>query len=222
MKLIVGLGNPGERYHHSRHNLGYKVVDELARTWSIEVRRLKFQGLFGQGTVGGQTVALLKPETYMNLSGGSVAEAVRFYKILPGELLVVVDDMDLEPGRMRLRASGSAGGHNGLKDIIARLGSDEFSRLRIGIGAAVGGGVGHVLGTFLPEEQSVIDEACERAVGAVECWLKAGIDQTMTRYNQRPAGPPGAEESKGGRMKTAAAPGGAKGEAAESSKEKED
>ena len=186
MKLIVGLGNPGSQYRRSRHNLGFEVVNLLEQQWSIDVNRRKFQGRFGSGTVGGQQIALLKPETFMNRSGGSVAEAVTFYKLTLNDIIVVLDDMDLELGQLRLRQAGSAGGHNGLKDIIARLGDDDFARLRIGIGtASENAAVNHVLGSFRPEEAPVVEAACRRAVEAVECWARLGIDKAMNRYNQK-------------------------------------
>ena len=186
MKLIVGLGNPGSQYRQSRHNLGFEVVNLLERQWSIDVNRRKFQGRFGGGMVGGQQIVLLKPETFMNRSGGSVVEAVAFYKLPLSDVLVVLDDMDLELGQLRLRPAGSAGGHNGLKDIIARLGNDDFARLRIGIGTAPGdAAVNHVLGSFSSEEMPAVEAACRRAVEAVECWAQWGIDQAMNRYNQK-------------------------------------
>jgi len=186
MKLIVGLGNPGSQYRRSRHNLGFEVVNLLEQQWSIDVNRRKFQGRFGGGMVGGQQIVLLKPETFMNRSGGSVVEAVAFYKLALNDMLVVSDDMDLELGQLRLRPAGSAGGHNGLKDIIARLGNDEFARLRIGIGTATReSAVNHVLGSFSPEETPAVEAACRRAAEAVVCWAQFGIEQAMNRYNQK-------------------------------------
>jgi peptidyl-tRNA hydrolase, PTH1 family len=185
MKLIVGLGNPGSQYRRSRHNLGFEVVNLLEQQWAINVNRQKFQGRFGSGMVGGQQVALLKPETFMNRSGGSVIEAVTFYKLTLNDIIVVLDDMDLELGQLRLRQTGSAGGHNGLKDIIVRLGDDDFARLRIGIGtASENAAVNHVLGSFRSEEAPVVEAACRRAVEAVECWARQGIDKAMNRYNR--------------------------------------
>jgi PTH1 family peptidyl-tRNA hydrolase len=148
------------------------------------VNRRKFQGFFGDGQYGGEKVMLLKPETYMNRSGNSVAEAMNFYRLPEEDLLVVVDDMALELGRLRLRAQGSSGGHNGIKDIIRILGHDEFNRLRIGIGSAgQRNAIGHVLGDFRPEEKIVIEEALKKGTQAVECWLRKGIEEAMTRYN---------------------------------------
>ena len=186
MKLIVGLGNPGCEYKNSRHNIGFNLVDRLAQRWSIDLTRKKHQAVFGSGPHGNEQIILLKPQTFMNLSGSSVASAVAFYQLPLTDVLVVVDDMDLELGRIRIRPHGSAGGHNGLKDIIARLGDDRFCRLRVGIGtAAHGNAVGHVLGRFTPAEQELMNETIVDALAAVQCWLDQGIDETMTRYNSR-------------------------------------
>ncbi len=184
MKLVVGLGNPGPRYEGTRHNVGYRVIDELARRWQVEVERAQFQGLVGQWRKGSQRVLLLKPATFMNRSGQSVAQAVGFYKLSLADLLIVVDDMALPLGRLRIRKQGSAGGHNGLEDIITRLGGDEFCRLRIGI-EQVGGErmVGHVLSPFRPKEREEIEAAIVRAADAVQCWLDAGPNEAMNRYN---------------------------------------
>ena len=133
--LIVALGNPGPKYEGTRHNAGYEALDAAAKEWNAPVTRVKFQGLTGQAALEGQRAVLLKPTTYMNLSGRSVAEAARFYKLAPERVLVLCDDIAQSPGKLRIRPSGSAGGHNGLKDIIACLGSQEFPRIRIGVGA---------------------------------------------------------------------------------------
>lgn len=187
MKLIVGLGNPGKEYHKSRHNVGFGVVDLLARRWQVALDRRRYQGQFGSGVYATEKVLLLKPRTYMNRSGGSVAEALAFYKLELSELLVVLDDMDLELSRLRLRRGGSAGGHNGLQDIIDKLGSPDFARLRLGIGAAEhNDAVAHVLGRFDAAQEQKIEEAIETAADAVECWISQGIDEAMNRYNRRP------------------------------------
>lgn len=184
MKLIVGLGNPGSEYRNSRHNVGFDLIDLLSQRWSIDIRREKFRALFGQGVRGDDRVMLFKPQMYMNRSGLSVAEAVCFYKASFDDVLVAVDDMALELGRMRLRTGGSAGGHNGLKDIIASLGSKEFTRLRVGIGQArPGSAIGHVLGDFDKDEREMIDASLVKAAEAIECWLDEGIDKAMTKYN---------------------------------------
>ena len=186
MKLIVGLGNPGEGYQNSRHNVGFCLIDLLSDRWQIELKRRKFQARYGSGMVGKESVALLKPQTYMNLSGASVAEAMGFYQASPPDLLVVVDDMALPLGHLRLRGQGSAGGHNGIEDIISRLGHQEFARLRLGIGSArPGGAVNHVLGAFNAAEQEVIEGSLVRATAAVGCWLELGVEKAMTEYNQK-------------------------------------
>jgi PTH1 family peptidyl-tRNA hydrolase len=191
MKLIVGLGNPGRQYENTRHNVGYRVVDALARHWSIDLTRRRFSGLCGTGYPGsvgaGEQVLLLKPETYMNLSGRSVREAMTFHKIVPADVLVILDDMALPLGRLRLRAGGSAGGHNGLTSVIQEIGTQQFPRLRIGIEGVEGRRmVGHVLGPFSRDEEPEIVRAIERAVAATECWIAEGIEKAMTRFNVGP------------------------------------
>jgi len=185
MKLVVGLGNPGSKYENTRHNVGFRVVDELARRWGYGKARRQFGGLLADGFIRDQRVRLLEPMTYMNLSGRCVREAVSFLKVDPVDLLVVLDDMALPLGKLRLRPGGSAGGHNGLTSIIQQLGTEEFCRLRIGIGQVAGERmVGHVLGAFSSEEQPAIAQAIPLAADAVECWLALGIDAAMTRFNR--------------------------------------
>jgi PTH1 family peptidyl-tRNA hydrolase len=189
MKVICGLGNPGDRYRLTRHNVGFRVVDLLADRW----------GLTGQGKVREGAarldvdlpesigrVLLVKPMRYMNLSGGPLKAAVRQTDVDPAtDLLVVADDVDLPLGRIRLRREGSAGGHNGLRDIISALGNNEFSRLRVGIGrpGSARATVDHVLATFSPKERELADEAIATAADAAERWLRDGIDETMNEYN---------------------------------------
>ncbi|HEU5325551.1 MAG TPA: aminoacyl-tRNA hydrolase [Candidatus Limnocylindria bacterium] len=186
MKVICGLGNPGERFRFTRHNVGFRVVDLLADRW----------GLTGQGRVreGAAVlearlpepvgrVLLVKPMKYMNLSGGPLRAALRQTEVeLERELLVVADDIDLPLGRVRLRRSGSAGGHNGLRDIIAALGTQEFGRLRIGVGRA-GEAASHVLATFKPAERELADEMVQVGADAAERWLRDGIDEAMNAFN---------------------------------------
>ena len=192
MKLIVGLGNPGGKYEDTRHNVGFRTIDELACRWRIEVTRNRFSGLTGGGTIRDQKVLLLKPMTYMNLSGRAVREAVTFHKLAAADLLVVLDDMALPLGRLRMRPGGSGGGHNGLTNVVEQLGGEDFARLRIGIEAVQGSRmVDHVLGSFTAEERAKIDQAIGRAADAVECWLTEDIEGAMNRFN-RP------EESNGG------------------------
>jgi PTH1 family peptidyl-tRNA hydrolase len=185
MRLVVGLGNPGARYERTRHNVGFRVIDELARRHGFDVNRGKFSGLAGGGTIAGETVLLLKPATYMNQSGRSVREAATFHKLPLEQLLVVVDDMALPLGRLRIRKAGSAGGHNGLSSIVRELADEGFARLRIGI-EQVGGErmVGHVLGMFSPQEERVVGPAVGRAADAVECWIAEGLDAAMNRFNK--------------------------------------
>ncbi|MGL5076695.1 MAG: aminoacyl-tRNA hydrolase [Waterburya sp.] len=186
-ELIVGLGNPEPKYDKTRHNIGFDAVDELAQVWQMPLKENKrFQGLFAEGvTPGGKKIRLLKPLTYMNRSGQSVRAVVDWYKLQPKSVLVIYDDMDLPIGRLRIRLSGSAGGHNGMKSIIAHLGSQDFPRLRIGIGKSDGKKetISHVLGKFNPSETQVITEILYTSVKAIEFSFKEGIEKSMSRYN---------------------------------------
>ena len=196
MKLIAGLGNPGPRYAESRHNVGFLVVDELGRRWSCEVGKFDrdFEGLIGQTRRSGEDVLLLKPATFMNLSGQSVSAVARFYKLAPEQVLVVIDDLDLPTGQLRLRADGSAGGHKGLADILRHLGTTEVPRVRIGIGRVQKDAtVEYVLGRFSPQERPAIEAAVRDAADAVEMCLSHGLTAAMNKYNRRPNGPPAGE-----------------------------
>ncbi len=183
MKLIVGLGNPGPQYDNTRHNVGFGVVDELSKRWSVSLATEKFHGWFGVGRAGGDKVCLLKPTTFMNRSGRAVVAAGRFYKLELADLLIVADDFALPLGKLRIRKKGSAGSHNGLQDIIDRLGSNEWCRLRVGIGSPVGVPQVHVLGRFESDEQAVVRASTERAADAIQCWVKRGPNEAMNRYN---------------------------------------
>ena len=184
MKMIVGLGNPGDEYADTRHNTGFKVIDLLAETVGIKVRKRKFGARFESGEFAGKKLILLKPWQFMNRSGQAVATAAGFYKLNIEELIVVTDDMDLEPGRIRVRAKGSAGGHNGLADIIQKLGTNEFARCRIGIGrCAEADTVGYVLDKPQKDEKPLLTEAVERARNAVLCWIEYGIETAMNKFN---------------------------------------
>jgi PTH1 family peptidyl-tRNA hydrolase len=183
VKLIVGLGNPGPEYAGTRHNVGYDVIDCVASRWDVGLATEKFHGWFGTGQIGGARVALLKPTTYMNRSGRAVLAAGRFYKLELVDLLVVSDDLALPVGRLRMRAGGSAGSHKGLQDILDRLGTDAWCRLRIGIGEAVGSSTQYVLGRFGPEEAVLMEQVARRAADAVACWVEHGAERTMTRFN---------------------------------------
>jgi len=184
MRMVVGLGNPDDKYIDTRHNTGFKVIDSLAQELGIDVRKRKFGSRFGLGEFADNKLILLKPWQYMNRSGQAVATAAGFYKLNIGELIVVTDDMDLEPGRIRLRYKGSAGGHNGLADIIQKLGTNEFARCRIGIGqSAEADAVGYVLGKPREDEKPLLAAAIERARNAVLCWIEYGIETAMNKFN---------------------------------------
>lgn len=184
--LIVGLGNPGAQYEDTRHNAGFLTIDELAERKNVPVQRLKFRALTNTVELGGAKVLLMKPVTYMNLSGEAVGEAARFYKIPPERVLVISDDVSLPLGKLRIRKSGSAGGHNGLKNMIQHLGTEGFPRVKIGVG-----GKPHpdydmadwVLSKFVGEDKKIIDAAIVRAADAVECFLREGADKAMGKYN---------------------------------------
>ena len=184
IKLIVGLGNPGDKYAGTRHNVGFDVVDMLADELGTDIRAKKFGSLFGSCSFDGMKVLLLKPQTYMNLSGQAVATVMGFYKLQRESILVITDDMALEPGRIRLRPAGSAGGHNGLADIISKLGSNEFARLRVGIGSSDRrDSRDYVLSVPPPEDRELIEKSSHKAVKAVKCWMQDGIDKAMSEYN---------------------------------------
>jgi PTH1 family peptidyl-tRNA hydrolase len=188
MKLIVGLGNPGKEYADTRHNIGFRVIDAISSALTTDIKKRKFGARFGEVEFEGKKLILLKPWTYMNRSGQAVAAAVGFYKVPLQELLVVTDDMALESGVIRMRPRGSAGGHNGLKSIIAALGSEDFCRLRCGIGSAgAGDAYDYVLSNIPSEQRAVIDIAVERARDAAFCWIRVGIDAAMNEYNKSPS-----------------------------------
>ena len=176
VKLIAGLGNPGSKYAETRHNVGFRVLDELASRWRLDLSREKFHAWYGKGMICQEPALLLKPTTFMNRSGQAVVAAGRYYRLEVADLVVVVDDLALPPGRVRLRPSGSAGSHRGLQDIIDRLGTDEFARLRIGIGGAPGEAANYVLSRFAAEEEAIIERVVMRSADAIECWLEAQED----------------------------------------------
>ena len=198
MKLIVGLGNPGDEYALTRHNVGFWVVDELARRHGWGVSKRAHNALVGEGLLGGEKLVLLKPQTFMNRSGLAVASAARWYKIEPRDLLVIYDDMDLEVGKLRIRLSGSSGGHKGMESIIAELGASDFPRMKIGIGrpSADTDVVGHVLSPFAPDQKPLISEAVPRAADGVEAVVFEGYPKAMNRFNvngREPSSKPRAE-----------------------------
>ena len=184
--LLVCLGNPGDQYENTRHNVGFMVADELAERHNIPVQRLKFRALTNTVTVGDRKVLLMKPVTYMNLSGEAVHEAAAFYKIPPEHILVVSDEVSLAPGKLRVRRSGSAGGHNGLKNIIAHLGTDQFPRIRVGVGQKPHPDydmADWVLGKFQGEDKKAVEAAVKKAADAAECLIQEGVDKAMNKYN---------------------------------------
>lgn len=188
MYLIAGLGNPGPKYDKTRHNMGFDAIDRLIDGNNIPFAGNRFHAMIGSGIIGGQKVLLMKPLTYMNLSGNAVAEAVSFYKLDPAtQLIVISDDIDLEPGRIRIRAKGSAGGQNGLRHIINCLGTDEFPRIRVGTGAKPPEWdlADWVLSRFGDEDRKKVDEALDRAAKAAECIVTDGVDRAMNLYNVR-------------------------------------
>ena len=186
MYLIVGLGNPGREYENTRHNIGFQVIEKLARQEQISVLEKKHKAIIGKGIVAGEKCILAKPQTFMNLSGESVRELAEYYKLdAASQLIVISDDVSLETGKIRIRKKGSAGGHNGLKNIIANLGNDTFIRVKMGVGEKPEGWdlVDHVLGRFSAKEQEVMNEAAERAADAVRTIIAQGADIAMNRFN---------------------------------------
>lgn len=190
MKLICGLGNPGREYERHRHNIGFRVVDLLCERARAQLNQEKFDAHVGQGTLGGERVLFVEPQTFMNLSGRSVAGAARFYKIPVEDVLVIHDELDLPFGRIQLKLGGGAGGHNGLKSTLELLGTDAFPRVRFGIGKPEGPNAkervsGHVLSGFSSEESKQLDELIARAADAAECWARDGMATAMNRYNRK-------------------------------------
>lgn len=183
MYLIVGLGNIGKEYEKTRHNVGFDTLDKISDKYNILINRTKFKGTVGEGSIGGEKVILLKPSTYMNLSGESVIEAIKFYKIPLENMIIIYDDISLEIGRLRVRAEGSAGGHNGIKSIIASANSQQFPRIRVGIGQPNVDLVSYVLGKFQKSERQVLEIAIDAASSAVEEIINSGITETMNKYN---------------------------------------
>ena len=184
--LIVGLGNPGKEYAKTRHNCGWMAIDLIAQQLGCKIDKGKFQGLYGQTTYHGTKLYLLKPQTYMNLSGVSVLQMSAYYHIPPERIIVLFDDISLEPGRLRIRPNGSAGGHNGIKSIIAQLGSENFPRVKIGVGSKPhkeADLADWVLSGFAPAEQQALDFALDNAANAALCILEKGIYEAANRFN---------------------------------------
>ena len=185
MKLVVGLGNPGDDYARTRHNIGFMVADSLAEKNHIILNQAKFKALIGKGEIGGEDVIVAKPQTYMNRSGESVSSLLSFFKLDPPDCIVVCDDLDLPPGEVRVRAKGGHGGHNGLRSIIDLIGNQEFVRVRVGIGRPEGASYvsGYVLTPFLKDEKPVIEDAIEKASKAVETIIAEGVEAAMNKFN---------------------------------------
>ena len=183
MYLVVGLGNIGNEYSNTRHNIGFDAIDILAKEYNISIDREKFKGEYGEGRIGTKKVIFLKPSTYMNLSGDSVRLAMDYYDIEPDELIVIYDDISLKEGRVRIRAKGSAGGHNGIKDIISKIGTDNFPRVKVGVGAPKGDLVSHVLGKFSKEQRVCVDKILSLSPQIIETFVKEGCTETMNKFN---------------------------------------
>ena len=186
MFLIAGLGNPTAKYEHTRHNVGFDVIDRLAEKYHIEMREHKFKALIGKGTIEGHPVLLAKPQTFMNLSGESIGEIVRWYKLDPSrDMIILSDDVTLDAGTTRIRRKGSAGGHNGLKNIIAHCGTQDFLRIRIRVGKLEPGGdmVAHVLGRMPQEDRKLAEASFDRAISAILLILDGQVEKAMNLYN---------------------------------------
>ena len=187
MYIIAGLGNPGKKYENTRHNMGFIAIDLLAEEFGIKVDKLKFKSLVGEGRIAGQRVLLMKPQTYMNLSGEAIREAVNFYKIEPEELIVIYDDIDIPTGTFRIRKKGSAGTHNGMRSVVYQIQSDQFPRIRVGIGSEKKVDLIHyVTGGVSKSEKELLEDALVKSAKAAACIVEKGIDKAMNEYNVRP------------------------------------
>ena len=185
--LIVGLGNPGRQYENTRHNAGFMALDGIAREYGAQIKRLKFKAVVGEAEISGKRCLLMKPDTFMNLSGQAVVEAMNFYKVPIERVVVLCDDISLEPGRLRIRRKGSDGGHNGLKNILYLTGKDSFPRIRLGVGKKPHPDydlADWVTGKFSPEDRKTVDEAVKRAADAIECIMDLGLMRGMGKFNQ--------------------------------------
>ncbi|WP_291632589.1 aminoacyl-tRNA hydrolase [Clostridium sp.] len=183
MYLVVGLGNPGDEYRHTRHNVGFDVIDLMADKYNVHVNRIKFKGVYGEVNITGEKVILLKPSTYMNLSGESVREAASFYKIPNENIIIIHDDISLDAGKLRIRSKGSAGGHNGLKSIIESLSSDIFVRIKIGVGQPERSLIPHVLGRFSKEDRVLVEKIFEATIKAAQTIIAEGCTEAMNQFN---------------------------------------
>lgn len=183
MKLIVGLGNPGKEYDNTRHNIGFAVVDYMAKKYNVEINRVKFKGIYGETNINGEKVIFLKPTTYMNLSGESINEVIKFYKLEKEDIIVIYDDISLPVGKLRIRDKGSAGGHNGIKSIIQNLGVDIFPRVKVGVGQPEHDLISHVLGKFCNEQVELLSKVIPAATEAVETIIKYDAKVAMNKFN---------------------------------------
>lgn len=185
LTLIVGLGNPGREYAGNRHNAGFQCIDRLAKAHGLSFSRRQARARVARGEINGHRVLLVKPQTFMNASGEAVGQLARFYKIAPADVLVLYDDLDLSLGKLRLRPGGGSGGHHGMRSVIQHLGTEDFPRLRLGIGRPPGGmdPVDYVLSDFTVDERAEMELAFERAIAAIECFLDEGIDAAMNAFN---------------------------------------
>ena len=187
MYIIVGLGNPGKQYENTRHNMGFLAVDLLAEKYNIDVNKIKFKALVGEGRIAGQKVLLVKPQTYMNLSGEAVRQAMDFYKIDPEELIVIYDDIDIPTGTFRIRKKGSPGTHNGMRNIFQHIQTNDFPRIRVGIGSGKKANLaGYVTGGISKSEQEILADVLKNSADAAACIIEKGIDKAMNEYNVRP------------------------------------
>ena len=185
MYLIVGLGNPEQDYSKTRHNMGFNTVNKLAKEYDIEINKSKFKGLYGTGIIENEKVVILKPQTFMNLSGESIRETMDFYKINVEDIIVIYDDIDVEPGKIKIRKKGGAGSHNGMKSVVENLKTEEFSRIRVGIGAPKykSDMINYVLGSIPEDEAKLLDKGTTIAKDAIIEIIKNGIDIAMNKYN---------------------------------------
>lgn len=187
MYLVVGLGNPGIEYEKTRHNMGFQTIDKLANHYEIAITRRKFEGLYGDGRIKGEKVILLKPQTFMNLSGKCIAPFMEYYKLELENIMIVYDDMEIEPGFIKIRKKGGAGSHNGMKSIIQELQTQEFARVRVGIGEPQNKqeSIAHVIGAVEKEEWEILEQGTDLAVKAVESIIEEGIDIAMNQFNKK-------------------------------------
>lgn len=185
MYLIVGLGNPEEEYASTRHNMGFKTINKLAKQYDIEINKNKFKGIIGTGTIEDKKVILLKPQTYMNSSGESIQEVMHFYKLQAKDLIIIYDDIDIEPGFIKIRKKGGPGTHNGMKSVVQNINTEEFARVRVGIGTPTDKSdlISYVIGYVPEKEMEILDESTSKAKDAVVEILKNGIDNAMNKFN---------------------------------------